>query len=125
MDMTRYLKAYLNVRHLQDMGGEYVGVIENVVETEMRNTFTKQPSKEAVIQFRDGQRMVLNIGMVRECIRTLGTDSLTWSGHQVRVFCAPVDQVNSKTGKSRQTWHRKIECRETPIVTDDDVFGKK
>lgn len=124
--MTRFLKKYLNVADLQKTGGQYEGIIENVIKTEIRNRYTKQPSQEAVVEFRDGQRMVLNLGMVRECIQLFGADSVTWGGHRVRVYLVGVESVNRTTGEARVAWHRKIACLELEaVLTAEDVFREK
>ena len=124
MDMTRFLKSYLNVPELQKLGGTYEGVIENVTEAEIRNRFTTRTTKEPVLEFEDGRRMVLNLTMLKECIGALGADSTSWSGQAVRVSLQRIETQNHTSAETRVAWHRKIACVDTPpAITSDDVFG--
>jgi hypothetical protein len=110
MDMTRFLKSYLNVPDLEALGGEYDGVIDSVTDEEIRNRFTGKKSFEPVISFVDGKRLVLNKGMLRMCLKWFGDESTEWIGRRVRVFLRRVESVNRETGESRVRLHRGLMC---------------
>ena len=72
MDMTRHLQRWLSLKDLEKFGDRYDGVIADVVESTLRNPFTKQREVQPVIVFEDGWRLVPNIAM-RE-----GADRVFW-----------------------------------------------
>ena len=57
MDMRRHLKHCLTNGDLEQMGGEYEGVISEVIEEVMRNPYTTERQPQPVILFPDGQRL--------------------------------------------------------------------
>lgn len=112
MDMTRYLKPYLNVKELEALGGAYNGVIAAVTDEDLRNKFRGQRSTEPVISFMDGKRLVLNTTMLRQCIEFFGPDSENWIGRCVGVFLRRVESRHRETGEIRVRLHRGLRCED-------------
>jgi hypothetical protein len=115
MDMTRFLKPYLNVKLIEALGGDYENVIGVVTKEELRNKFRAQDSTEPVIHFLDGNRLVLNATMLRQCIQWFGPDSTNWVGRRLHLSLRRVENVNKETGEVRVLWHRVISCEDPHV----------
>jgi hypothetical protein len=125
MDMTRYLKPYLTVPVLEALGGEYEGIIAEVVNERLRNRFKATSSDEPVIVFQDGKRLVLNKAMLQASLCWFGEDSARWPGRRIRVFLRRVETVNRESGKVRVSYQRAITCEDVhAIVSAPEVVPK-
>jgi hypothetical protein len=108
MDMTRFLKPFLTVTVLRELGGQYEGIIADVTNEPLRNRFKATTSDEAIVTFLDGKRLPLNKGLLRALISWFGVESSDWLGRRIRVFLKP--------GKKQGSWERAVAC--------DDVHAR-
>jgi hypothetical protein len=89
--MSRHLKRWLNDEALAALSGVYEGAIDAVVEETVTNRFKRNedgsPIKctEPVICFRDGWRLIPNLGARRALIQLLGPDTDAWIGRRLVV----------------------------------------
>ena len=129
MDMRRHLKHCLTNGDLEQMGGEYEGVISEVIEEVMRNPYTTERQPQPVILFPDGQRIVptralrrvgsawralcQNIGMRQALIDGFGSETDHWVGRRVRIFLRPMVRKNTN-GNGGQRFEKAVECLDRP-----------
>ena len=100
------------MKAIEALGGDYEGVIASVDQEDLRNNYRARKSTEPVISFLDGKRLVLNTGMLRQCIEWFGPGSEVWIGRRVRVFLRRVEVVNKQTGVITVLKHRGILCED-------------
>ena len=111
MDMRQHINRGMTNGDLEQMDGAYAGVIADVVLEEMRNKYTAKYEKNPVIVFEDGWRLVLNFGIRRDLIDSLGSESDNWIGASIRIFLRPMTRkVGSGDGKQRLG--KAVECLE-------------
>jgi hypothetical protein len=108
VDMRRHLKRRMNNRDLEQVGGEYIGVVANVVEEQMWNRFLKERKDQPVLLFADGWGIVPNMGMRRTLIEALGPKSDDWIGGRVRIFLRPMARKHGGDGPQR--FEKAVEC---------------
>jgi hypothetical protein len=106
--MRRHLKRRMNNSDLEQMGGQYEGVVVNVVLEEMRNRYTVKREEHPVIVFEDGWRIVPNLGMRRALINSVGPESDDWIGGRVRIFLRPMARKHGGDGPQR--FEKAVEC---------------
>ena len=111
--MRRHLKHCLTNGDLEQMGGEYEGVISEVIEEVMRNPYTTERQPQPVILFPDGQRIVPNIGMRQALIDGFGSETDHWVGRRVRIFLRPMVRKNTN-GNGGQRFEKAVECLDRP-----------
>jgi hypothetical protein len=107
MDMTRHLQRWLTLGELQKVEDRYEGVIADVVESALRNPFTKQRGVQPVILFEDGWRVVPNIAMRRALIEFFGTETRMWIGRRFVVFRHRVERLDPDTGRTTVKWEKR------------------
>ena len=98
MDMGRFVRRMLNRAELMQMSGQYEGVIAEVVEEEVRNSYKRATEVVPMIRFEDGECVIPNIGMRKTLIDALGTDTEAYVGVRVMVY---LDLVETKSGGTR------------------------
>ena len=114
--MRRHLKRRMNNGDLEQMGGDYKGVIGDVVMEEMRNRYTAKREEHPVIVFEDGWRIVPNIGMRQALINSLGPESDDWIGGRIRIFLRPMARKGGGGG-GPQRFEKAVECLDAPTKT--------
>jgi hypothetical protein len=108
---------------LEQMDGAYAGVIADVVLEEMRNKYTAKYEKNPVIVFEDGWRIVLNKGMRKDLLHSLGSESDNWIGASIRIFLRPMTRkVGSGDGKQRL--EKAAECLK-PAAAEPETAERK
>lgn len=111
MDTRRFLKAWLVNKLLDELGGEYEGVIAEVTEETVRSPFSCQKTTECVVHFLDsGYRLVLNKTMLQAMQGWFGPESDNWVGRRLRVFLRRVE--TTAAGRTRVRWQRSILCED-------------
>jgi hypothetical protein len=99
MDMNRHLRRWLNGTALRrEFGGHYEGIIAEVLEEKLKNTFTATKELQPVIVFEDGWRLCPNIGMRRALINIFGPETKDWVGRRIVVFQRRVERTSDSGG---------------------------
>jgi hypothetical protein len=128
--MARHLKPWLTLKALEEMGGEYEGVIASVTEEPIRNRFTAQRDYSPVVTFDAGHRLIPNKCILQKLIGWFGSESDGWVGRRVRVFLRLIQTPNHK-GELRSRWQRDAVCEDhlarvqvrRPHLAGDDGNG--
>ncbi len=107
--MRRHLKRWLNDRELLQMGGSYEGIVAEVVEELVRNRYTAQRELQPVIVFRDGWRLIPNIGMRRALVEMFGPETDDWVDRRLTVFRRRMVR-KSADGEMRERYEKAVEC---------------
>lgn len=109
MDVSKFLRRWLNDRVLAEMPGEaYEGVISEVCEERIRNRFTGAKTLELVLRFQDGWLLAPNLTQKMALVSFWGNDSQDWLGHRLLVFRARVEHVNKETGLLKVRWDKRV-----------------
>jgi len=116
MDMKQFIRPYLTLAELEKRGGEFEGVIASVTDTYVRNPFTTERTREPMIQFQDGTRLVLNKTALKQCIGWFGAESENWIGRRLRVFVQSVERVNRTTGEVTVKRVRALLCEDPHVL---------
>jgi len=95
--MLRHLPKFLDTTTLRDMGGQYVGRIQDVIEERINNRFKGQKGLEPIIVFGDGWRLIPNITQRKALIAMFGRETDEWVGREIVVHLHV-----SKGGKSEK-----------------------
>jgi hypothetical protein len=108
MDMRTRLGPWLTGTALHALGGSYRGTIASVIEQEIFNRWTRQRTRELVIVFTDGKKVVLNRGMQLELIDRFGYESDNWIGCPIELISQPVERVDRRTGEAHVSWQKLL-----------------
>jgi hypothetical protein len=109
VDMRRHLNRRMTNGDLEQMGGDYEGVIAEVVMEDMRNRYTSKREEHPVIVFEDGWRIVPNIGIRQALINSLKAESDDWIGGRIRIFLRPMPRKDG-SGDGPQRFEKAVEC---------------
>ena len=124
MDMRRHLKRRMTNRDLEQMGGNYDGVIADVVLEEMRNRFKAKREEHPVIAFEDGWQLVPNLGIRKDLVHSLGSESDNWIGASIRIFLRPMTRSNG-SGDGKQRREKAVECLDAPAAAPETTERKE
>lgn len=135
MDFNRHLPRWLTTARVEFLGGQYEGVIDAVTEEPIRNKHTGETRPEPVVTFRDGERMIPNIGQRRALCESLGTNTDRWIGVRLRIFLRIDEHVDRATGECKRRSERAVMIVGDPVrihatsgkivdteLTADDIF---
>lgn len=117
MDMTKFLKRYLNNAALEQMDDRFEDVIDDVVEEVIRNPYNGNKQPEPVLVFMSNWRLIPNVAMRRALIGFFGEDSADWIGRRVVVYRRPVQRVDAKTGEQTTRFEKAV------MLPDSELAG--
>jgi hypothetical protein len=94
MDMSKTLPKRITNDELHQRGGEYKGIVREIILKDTWSVLARQSSEQPHITFTDDYTLIPNIGMRRTLIDELGEDSDGWIGKQLTVR---MEEFTSKT----------------------------